>query len=89
MCGIVGYVGKSATELIWDALSRLNTRVMIRLECCAKRREYFVKCKGRLADLKGKVNEQLQPPRIGHIRWATHGIPSDSNAHPHTDRTDK
>lgn len=91
MCGIVGYVGKNpATELIWDALSRLEYKGYDSVGIAVQNETgiFPVKCKGRLADLKGKVNELPAATQgIGHIRWATHGIPSDSNAHPHTDCT--
>lgn len=88
MCGIVGYLGKrQATEVLVDGLSKLEYRgydsagVAINTGNQLEIRKF----KGRLAILaedlqKNPINGHLG---IGHTRWATHGEPSDANAHPH------
>lgn len=90
MCGIVGYVGDGkAAEFLLAGLSRLEYRgydssgiavydgEIIRVE----------KSVGRLAELKAKLKGRTPVGAlgIGHTRWATHGRPSDVNAHPHMD----
>ncbi|HOZ49536.1 MAG TPA: glutamine--fructose-6-phosphate transaminase (isomerizing) [Candidatus Hydrogenedentes bacterium] len=90
MCGIVGYIGsKNAVEVIMTGLHRLEYRgydsagVAVirgkRLEC--------VKSLGKLKVMDAKLEEEgLEGPiGIGHTRWATHGAPSEINAHPHFD----
>ena len=94
MCGIVGYIGKrQATGFLLDGLSKLEYRgydssgIAI-LEKAGPRVE---KCMGRLDALRRKIEGRVPVGTvgIGHTRWATHGRPSDSNAHPHTDPTGK
>ena len=89
MCGIVGYTGmKNAAEVLLEGLSNLEYRGYdsAGISVFENGSLYTVKTKGRLADLR----QQLQGHTlhsgcgIGHIRWATHGAPSDVNAHPHT-----
>ena len=90
MCGIVGYIGdKQATEIIMSGLHRLEYRgydsagVAVvkngKLEC--------IKSLGKLKVLDAKLEETpLEAPiGIGHTRWATHGVPSEVNSHPHFD----
>jgi glucosamine--fructose-6-phosphate aminotransferase (isomerizing) len=91
LCGIVGYVGyKQAAKIVWDSLSRLEYRGYDSAGIAVLNGQGIVtvKCKGRLKDLAAKLPE-LPPSTqaIGHTRWATHGAPSDDNAHPHTDCT--
>lgn len=89
MCGIVGYVGvRQAPQLLWESLSRLEYRGYDSAGIAVLNGTAIVsvKCKGRLRDLKEQLN--LLPPAtvgIGHTRWATHGAPSNRNAHPHAD----
>ena len=94
MCGIVGYLGKrQATEVIIDGLSKLEYRgydsagVAINTGNELEIRKF----KGRLAILAEDLQENPIAGHlgIGHTRWATHGEPSDTNAHPHfnMDRT--
>ena len=91
MCGIVGYVGpRQATPIIFDGLKRLEYRgydsagiAVIGLdERIGVRRDV-----GKLSNLERKLAEQPLEGcvGIGHTRWATHGSPSETNAHPHTD----
>ncbi|QUL97974.1 MAG: glutamine--fructose-6-phosphate transaminase (isomerizing) [Candidatus Fermentithermobacillus carboniphilus] len=91
MCGIVGYVGtKEAAPLIWDALLRLEYRGYDSSGIAVLDGQGIstVKCKGRLSDLKARLRElPAATLGIGHTRWATHGVPSDRNAHPHRDCT--
>jgi glucosamine--fructose-6-phosphate aminotransferase (isomerizing) len=92
MCGIVGYVGeRQAAPILLDGLRRLEYRGY-------DSAGISVLEEGRLAirKRKGKIEEGLAPALraqpltgrhgIGHTRWATHGPPSDENAHPHLDR---
>ncbi|MBQ6758001.1 MAG: glutamine--fructose-6-phosphate aminotransferase, partial [Selenomonadaceae bacterium] len=90
MCGIVGYIGdKKAAPILLDGLTKLEYRgydsAGIAVDCGD---EIFIeKSVGRLDALKDKLKNRLPGGTvgIGHTRWATHGRPSDSNAHPHTD----
>jgi len=91
MCGIVGYVGKrDASSLIWESLCRLEYRGYDSAGISVLNGDGIstVKCKGRLSDLKRRLTELPNASLgIGHTRWATHGVPSDDNAHPHRDCT--
>jgi glucosamine--fructose-6-phosphate aminotransferase (isomerizing) len=89
MCGIVGYIGRkrSAMEVLIDGLRRLEYRgydsagVAILDEGCILVRRAL----GKLANLEGVLrdNPVVGHVGIGHTRWATHGKPSERNAHPH------
>src|SRR5438067_9722072 len=88
MCGIVGYVGdEECTTLLVDGLRKLEYRGYdsAGVAVLGKDGLSVVRSKGKLANLEKKLLEQV--PRgmmgIGHTRWATHGKPSDENAHPH------
>jgi glucosamine--fructose-6-phosphate aminotransferase (isomerizing) len=90
MCGIVGYVGdKSAIDIVLEGLKRLEYRgydsagaAVIGPAGLQIRR-----AAGRIKVLEGLLREKPIEGRIGlgHTRWATHGRPTDENAHPHTD----
>jgi glutamine---fructose-6-phosphate transaminase (isomerizing) len=91
VCGIVGYVGaKPAQDIVIDGLRRLEYRGydsagIALLEGSAVR---VAKRAGKLANLDKALSEEPLPPAttgMGHTRWATHGPPTDRNAHPHTD----
>ena len=90
MCGIVGYIGaKKAAPILLDGLTKLEYRgydsAGIAVDCGEN--IFIEKTVGRLDALKDKLRNNLPEGTvgIGHTRWATHGRPSDSNAHPHTD----
>ncbi|MBP5603756.1 MAG: glutamine--fructose-6-phosphate transaminase (isomerizing) [Treponema sp.] len=89
MCGIVGYVGeKEATPVLINALKKLEYRGYDSAGIAVLGDEDIVvrKAKGALKFLEEKIaNETIKGSLgIGHTRWATHGEPSDVNAHPHT-----
>src|SRR4051812_19548948 len=89
MCGIVGYVGpRDAVEILVEGLRRLEYRgydssglVLVKPDKTFS----LVKSVGRIDKLAAKLSEQHTAGHvgIGHTRWATHGAPSDENAHPH------
>jgi glucosamine--fructose-6-phosphate aminotransferase (isomerizing) len=88
MCGIVGYIGpRQATPILVKGLSRLEYRgydsAGVAVFNGGKSR--VVRCEGKLAGLIAKLEVEPAPGSIGigHTRWATHGRPSDVNAHPH------
>ncbi|MCD8390864.1 MAG: glutamine--fructose-6-phosphate transaminase (isomerizing) [Firmicutes bacterium] len=89
MCGIVGYIGGSqAAPILLESLEKLEYRGYDSAGVAVynKNAIEFAKSKGRLVNLKEKTNngEDLKGiVGIGHTRWATHGEPSDLNAHPH------
>lgn len=87
MCGIVGYVGKqAAAPLLMDGLSKLEYRGYDSAGIALGGAELAVyKRAGRLAVLAETIRDEELPHTIGigHTRWATHGAPTDSNAHPH------
>ncbi|WBB59156.1 glutamine--fructose-6-phosphate transaminase (isomerizing) [Streptomyces sp. WMMC500] len=94
MCGIVGYIGKrDAAPLLLEGLQRLEYRgydsagVAIAARSGALK---TVKAKGRVRDLEARVPKRFAGTTgIAHTRWATHGAPSDANAHPHQDEAGK
>src|SRR6186997_559772 len=94
MCGIVGYVGRSeATPILLDGLRRLEYRGYDSAGVAVVNGEKVEtrKCAGRIAAL-GKLIAKKPPTGtygISHTRWATHGKPTDQNAHPHFDATGK
>ena len=88
MCGIVGYVGKrQASSVLVEGLSKLEYRgydsagIAIINNDDIKVRKF----KGRLQNLANSLNETPLKGNIGigHTRWATHGKPDETNAHPH------
>jgi len=89
MCGIVGYVGfRRATGLILEGLRRLEYRGYDSSGLAVLDDEgeiKVVKAAGRLARLEALVRDDPSDSSIGvgHTRWATHGSPTDANAHPH------
>ncbi|MHB8433784.1 MAG: glutamine--fructose-6-phosphate transaminase (isomerizing) [Candidatus Tyrphobacter sp.] len=92
MCGIVGYIGaKDSVPIILDALGRLEYRGYDSAGIAVIDEHGNLcdsKAEGKLARLAERLRdgEKLSGPvGIGHTRWATHGRPSDMNAHPHMD----
>lgn len=92
MCGIVGYIGESqAAPILLDGLSKLEYRGYdsAGVAVYSEDKILMAKSRGRLKVLKELTHdgEMLQGTvGIGHTRWATHGSPSDVNAHPHFNR---
>lgn len=89
MCGIVGFVGiDKASSVLLEGLSKLEYRGYDSAGVAVIDKDHInvIKCKGRLANLEKKL--ESHPLNgcvgIGHTRWATHGEPSDINAHPHS-----
>ncbi len=92
MCGIVGYVGdKEVAPILLDGLQRLEYRGYDSAGVAVVNGKGIevVKSVGKLKELDGLITSN--PPSgkmgIGHTRWATHGVPSDLNSHPHADRS--
>ena len=90
MCGIVGYVGsQQAAPILLDGLSKLEYRGYDSAGLAVRNgieETEVIKAKGRLKVLAEKTNNGTAVPGtcgIGHTRWATHGEPSENNAHPH------
>ena len=90
MCGIVGYVGsKQAAPILLESLAKLEYRGYDSAGLAVRDGDkdfVIVKAKGRLSRLARKTDGGNAIPGtcgIGHTRWATHGEPSETNAHPH------
>ena len=87
MCGIVGYNGKNkAIDVLLDGLSKLEYRGYDSSGIAIQEKDIKVyKAKGKIVNLEEKLkNKRLNGTcGIGHTRWATHGEPSETNAHPH------
>ncbi len=94
MCGIVGYIGRrDVAPLLLEGLQRLEYRgydsagVVIHGKSGELR---AVKAKGRVRELESRIPKRFAGTTgIAHTRWATHGAPSDENAHPHLDSESK
>lgn len=90
MCGIVGYFGdRKASEVVLNGLSKLEYRGYDSAGLAIKN-EKGIECrkfKGKLENLRKSIESKdiLGGIGIGHTRWATHGVPSDINSHPHCD----
>jgi len=95
MCGIIGYIGnRQATPILLDGLSRLEYRgydsagiALLNTDNTVN----IIKRAGRIANLREAVVELNPVGEVGisHTRWATHGAPTDENAHPHRDQSGK
>src|SRR5882757_8565281 len=95
MCGIIGFVGKkSASPILLEGLRRLEYRGYDSAGVVLSHEGSLL-----VRKKKGKINDGLarllksEPVAgnlgIGHTRWATHGVPSDKNSHPHLDQSGK
>lgn len=93
MCGIVGYVGtRRVVPILLEGLRRLEYRGYDSAGLVYHYANQLVRyrAKGKLANLETVVDEYIgvaSSTGIGHTRWATHGAPTEANAHPHTDCT--
>ena len=89
MCGIVGYIGKQeAKDILLDGLTRLEYRGYdsAGVALAISGETHLRRAEGKLQNLKDLVAQNALPPAhlgVGHTRWATHGRPNESNAHPH------
>lgn len=91
MCGIVGYIGhKNCVPILIQGLKRLEYRGYdsAGIGIIHDNEPIIIKNKGKVSSLEEKVNELDLTSNlgIGHTRWATHGIPNEQNAHPHTNQ---
>ena len=92
MCGIVGYIGeRQAAPILLDGLEKLDYRGYDSsgIAVCNDGKINMVKAKGRLKVVSEMTHDGATLPGtlgIGHTRWATHGEPSDVNAHPHMNK---
>ena len=95
MCGIVGYIGfNQASDFLLDGMAKLEYRGYDSAGIAVIGAENVIKIQkkvGRLANLEAivKVDPNEGTVGIGHTRWATHGRPSDMNAHPHASEDGK
>ncbi|AER21622.1 TPA: glutamine--fructose-6-phosphate transaminase (isomerizing) [Streptococcus suis] len=91
MCGIVGVVGNTnATDILIQGLEKLEYRGYdsAGIFVTGGEQAHLVKAVGRIAELSAKVGDKTEGTTgIGHTRWATHGKPTENNAHPHTSQT--
>ena len=91
VCGIMGYVGPhEAAPIIMDGLRRLEYRGYDSAGVAVANGSIDVrKAEGKIVNLENRLEDEPLAGTIGigHTRWATHGVPSDLNAHPHTDPT--
>ena len=87
MCGIVGYIGpRDAYPILIKGLKRLEYRGYDSAGVALLENGLNVyKCRGKVADLEAFISDKSTGGNLGmaHTRWATHGEPNDSNAHPH------
>ena len=87
MCGIVGYIGRrEAAPIIVEGLRKLEYRGYDSYGVATISGGIELdKHQGRISDSSGSTTSLKGKIGIGHTRWATHGVPNDINAHPHTD----
>lgn len=92
MCGIIGYIGsRQALPILLNGLKRLEYRGYdsAGVGVINKKRVTVIKASGKISNLEDLLKDYDEDTRlgIGHTRWATHGAPTDINAHPHTNGT--
>ncbi|MEA3420472.1 MAG: glutamine--fructose-6-phosphate transaminase (isomerizing), partial [Acidobacteriota bacterium] len=90
MCGIVGYIGnRNATSVLINSLKKLEYRGYdsAGIAVIGRKGLELARCKGKISNLEQLIEGRKLTGKIGlgHTRWATHGRPSEENAHPHTD----
>jgi len=90
MCGIVGYIGNfNAKGILLNGLRKLEYRGYdsAGVSIISHNAMVIRRCKGKLSELEGRIQKEYIQGQIGigHTRWATHGRPSEENAHPHSD----
>ena len=90
MCGIIGYIGeKNPVDILINGLKSLEYRGYDSAGIALKEKDEIeiIKSVGKIVNLEEKIKgEKLIPSHLGiaHTRWATHGKPTENNAHPHT-----
>lgn len=89
MCGIVGYIGEqNCIPILINGLKRLEYRGYdsAGIGFFSEGLSYVIKSKGKVSLLEEKLNSHVYNSKlgIGHTRWATHGVPNEINAHPHS-----
>jgi glucosamine--fructose-6-phosphate aminotransferase (isomerizing) len=94
MCGIVGYTGyRNSKDILIEGLKRLEYRGYDSAGVAiidSNKNIYLNKKSGRIHELEKVLDDKIDGTTgIAHTRWATHGLPNDVNAHPHTDCTKK
>src|SRR5271156_6693618 len=90
MCGIIGYIGSQDPKgILLDGLKRLEYRGYDSAGIAVFEKDHVevYRCEGRLQRLEEKLSDHVFQGSVGmgHTRWATHGAPTEVNAHPHTD----
>ena len=87
MCGIVGYTGgQPAQEIVLESLKKLEYRGYDSSGIAMHEGKLVIyKKKGPIENMEAELTESKSTLAIAHTRWATHGVPSDANAHPHSD----
>ncbi|HWP31852.1 MAG TPA: glutamine--fructose-6-phosphate transaminase (isomerizing) [Fimbriimonadales bacterium] len=94
MCGIAGYIGpREAVSVVFDQITRLEYRGYDSAGIAFRTNNKIdvLKSAGKLRNLRSLIDERKPSSHIAmaHSRWATHGAPTDSNAHPHYDQNEK
>jgi glutamine---fructose-6-phosphate transaminase (isomerizing) len=93
MCGIIGYSGhRPAVPILLDGLKRLEYRGYdsAGVAIVQNKKLEIVRCPGKLSELERRINGSnpyMATYGLGHTRWATHGLPTEANAHPHCDNS--
>ncbi|MBS3818807.1 glutamine--fructose-6-phosphate transaminase (isomerizing) [bacterium] len=92
MCGIIGYIGsQKVLPVLIEGLKKLEYRGYdsAGIAVAGRRHVRLCRVKGKISDLEKKLNQESLDGNygLGHTRWATHGRPSEENAHPHQDCT--